>query len=58
MKQFNEILMKMVFDLKDKLFHLHDVRKQDSRDRRTVGMGIINFRKLFRCLAQLNIMVF
>lgn len=45
----NEILHKLVCDMGEKLyhFHLHNVRKTDWRDHRSVTNGVIDFPSLF-----------
>lgn len=53
---FNRNLMQSVKVLKEKLyhFHLHDVRKTDFRDHRTLGTGIIDFKSLFTYLNEIS----
>jgi len=55
---YNDILLKMVKLLGEssKLFHihLHDVRREDLRDHRALGHGIIDFPKFFKALADVN----
>lgn len=55
-QNYNEILMKVVTELGDKVyhFHLHDVRASDWRDHRAVGEGIIDFERLFMYLNDSN----
>jgi len=49
---FNDTLMAVVEELREKVFqvHLHDVRANDFRDHRAAGRGIIDFDRLFRYL--------
>jgi sugar phosphate isomerase/epimerase len=50
---YNDTLLRQVQALGDKLLHLHlhDVRAQDMRDHCEVGAGVVDYRRLMRCLA-------
>lgn len=51
-KTVNQVLCRLVEDLGEKLyhFHVHNVRKDDWRDHRSVAEGVIDFRHLFAVL--------
>ena len=53
---FNDTLMEIVRMLGSKVLHIHvhDVRKEDWRDHRTAGRGIVDFDRLFGFLAEIG----
>lgn len=52
----NDTLMEVVRMLGAKVvhMHMHDVRKEDWRDHRTAGRGILDFDRLFGCLTEIG----
>jgi len=55
-KMYNDVLIEIAKGLGLKLFHFHvdDVRPSDWRDHRTLGSGLVNWKRLLRYLAQVN----
>lgn len=55
-ERYNETLMTIVRILGSKIhhLHLHDVRREDWRDHRCVGRGVIDFDPLFDFLAEIQ----
>jgi sugar phosphate isomerase/epimerase len=55
-RQHNQYIHDLCVPLGNKLFHMHihDVRKEDWRDHRAVGTGIIDWPALFACLKAVN----
>ena len=52
----NDVLVRLVHDVGEELFHfhLHNVRKYDWRDHRTVSEGVIDFPRLFAVISEVG----
>lgn len=55
-KRYNDCLIELVEILGEKNFHfhIHDVRAEDWRDHRQPGTGIVDFKRLFNILEDIN----
>lgn len=55
-ERFNDVLNRLVKDLGRKVlhFHLSDVRREDWADHHTIGSGIVDFRRLFTTLREMQ----